>query len=371
MPSSKPMPLSFIDQAELREQLNFIIDDLYAKLDYALSLDGKGIMTSLLYGGLGADISSLSGILFVNSGVSGIVVYGSGLSFDAATGTLNLTFNQLYNANTILKADVDNTPGPLFVDEQRIIGRITGGVIDDLTAAQVRTLLGLATTDSPAFVTTKLSALGDTYIPKNTTAGGLSNSLLKDDATNVELTGAGFHRTSTARYRRYYHIVLGAANPGASGALWVDASANTTGGWRLTNAAWLLRGQADVHSDWDGASDMMFSVNFMVNVDNTAGGVGDTVDLKVTAYYKGVGDTACKSQSVEVATVVGQSAQYKQFKANFTFDYDYALNVIEAGDVIALVLNLETDSSEVDDIVVTSMEFYYNTKHIGLESGDV
>jgi len=182
---------------------------------------------------------------------------------------------------------------------------------------------------------------------------------------------AGFIRATTAIYRRYYHVVLGSANPGGSGPTWVEASANTTGGWRLTNAAWYLRGQADVHADWDGASDLSFDVNFMVNVNNTGGGAGDTVDIKATVYYKGVGDTATKSQVVEVPTTVGASAQYKQFRAEFTIDWDYASNVVEVGDVIAIVINLETDTSEVDDIVVTSMEFYYNTTHLGIESGDV
>lgn len=189
--------------------------------------------------------------------------------------------------------------------------------------------------------------------------------------SGAKLTIAGFTRASTATYRRYYHVSLGSANPGGSGPTWVEAGANTTGGWRLTNAAWYLRGQTDVHADWDGSSDLEFDVNFMVNINNTGGDVGDTVDLKATIYYKGVGDTATKSQVVEVPTVVGQSAQYKQFKALFAINWDYADNVVEVGDVIAIVLNLETDTSEVDDIVVTSMEFYYNTTHIGVESGDV
>src|SRR5688500_2001025 len=57
------------------------------------------------------------------------------------------------DANTILKADTDDTPVALSVAAQRIIGRITGGSIDDLTAAQVKTLLGIAASEvafSPA-----------------------------------------------------------------------------------------------------------------------------------------------------------------------------------------------------------------------------
>jgi hypothetical protein len=178
-------------------------------------------------------------------------------------------------------------------------------------------------------------------------------------------------RGTTSLFRRYYHVGLEEANPGASGATWVDAGANTTGGWQITNATHLLRGQADIHSDWDGATDLTVSVNFMVNVDNTGGADADTVDLKLVAYYKGVGDTACKTQTVEVETVIGKSAQYKQFKATFTIDWDYALNIVETGDVLSFVLNLETDTSEVDNVVITSMEFYYQTTHASLESGDV
>lgn len=48
-----------------------------------------------------------------------------------------------YDAQTILAATTDNMPLPLTVAEQRLLGRITGGNIDDLTVAQVRTLLGL------------------------------------------------------------------------------------------------------------------------------------------------------------------------------------------------------------------------------------
>lgn len=178
-------------------------------------------------------------------------------------------------------------------------------------------------------------------------------------------------RAATSSYRRYYHMPLGSANPGASGATFVNASANTTGGWRLSNATHLIRGQTDVHSDWDGVSDLKFEVHFMTNVDNSGGSDTDTVDLKATVYYKGIGDTATKSQVIEVAKVVGKAAQYAQFEAGFTIDWDASGNVVESHDVITVVLNIETDTSEVDDIVVTDMSFYYNTTHVGVEAGDV
>lgn len=47
----------------------------------------------------------------------------------------------LFDANTILKADADNTPEALTVAEQRIVGRITSGEIASLTASQVWSIL--------------------------------------------------------------------------------------------------------------------------------------------------------------------------------------------------------------------------------------
>jgi len=48
-----------------------------------------------------------------------------------------------YDANTILVAHTDNTPTAITVAEQTLVGRITGGSIDDLSASAVRTLLAL------------------------------------------------------------------------------------------------------------------------------------------------------------------------------------------------------------------------------------
>jgi len=46
-----------------------------------------------------------------------------------------------FDANTILAADTDDTPAALTVAEDRIVGRASGGNIDDLTAAQVLDIL--------------------------------------------------------------------------------------------------------------------------------------------------------------------------------------------------------------------------------------
>jgi len=103
-------------------------------------------------------------------------------------------------------------------------------------------------------------------------------------------------------------------------------------------------------------------VVFEVNVDNTAGADTDTVDLALLTYYKGDGETSNKTQTVEVATTVGQSARYKQFTATFTIDWDLTDNVVQVGDIFAFRLNLETDTSEVDNVIINFVRFYYQTK---------
>jgi len=48
-----------------------------------------------------------------------------------------------FNAYTILAAAIDNSPGPVEIAEQTLLGRITGGTIAALTPAQVRALLDI------------------------------------------------------------------------------------------------------------------------------------------------------------------------------------------------------------------------------------
>jgi len=49
------------------------------------------------------------------------------------------------------------------------------------------------------------------------------------------------------------------------------------------------------------------------------------------------------------------------FEAKFTINYDLANNVVQVGDVFGMILNLETDTSEVDDIIINYAEFKYET----------
>ena len=63
---------------------------------------------------------------------------------DSTVDPADFVTKALFDAQTILAATTDDTPAALTVAEQTLIGRITAGNIDDLTATQVRTLLDVA-----------------------------------------------------------------------------------------------------------------------------------------------------------------------------------------------------------------------------------
>lgn len=71
-----------------------------------------------------------------------------------------------YDAHSILYATTDNTPATLTVSEASVVGRLTGGNIAALTGANVRTIAGLATSDSPQFTGIELGHASDTTIAR-------------------------------------------------------------------------------------------------------------------------------------------------------------------------------------------------------------
>ena len=180
-------------------------------------------------------------------------------------------------------------------------------------------------------------------------------------------TPHNYYRTSASSFYRVHNVPLKSLTTAAT---WVSAGANSLGGWNLAGAS-TLEGQASVRSDWDGSSDLYLEVVFEVNIDNTGGSASDTVDIRVVFYYKGNSDTATKTQTVEVPTTVGASARYKQFRFLMPIDYDYSGNVVDKGDLISFYLNLETDTSEVDDIVINRLSLVYLTSHVAIEINDL
>ncbi len=75
-----------------------------------------------------------------------VLVYDSANWLDLVSSQADAYVTKaLFNANTILAADADNTPAALEVTEQTVVGRITGGNTAALSVAQLITLALSAT----------------------------------------------------------------------------------------------------------------------------------------------------------------------------------------------------------------------------------
>ena len=111
--------------------------DSSASGDHATVGSNWNIIQVNIDGAVTGPASSVSGNIATFNGVSGKIIQDSG------TAIADLVADSLFDANTILKADSDNTPAALTVGEQTLVGRITSGVITALTATEVRTLLNV------------------------------------------------------------------------------------------------------------------------------------------------------------------------------------------------------------------------------------
>ncbi len=80
--------------------------------------------------------------------------------FNSGTG---LVQSDLYEADSILKADADNTPSPLIVPPSRLIGRKATGGIAALTGPEAQDLLGASIKDRAWLRSTAAHALDDEF----------------------------------------------------------------------------------------------------------------------------------------------------------------------------------------------------------------
>jgi len=87
-----------------------------------------------------AVIQSVTDLIFSGTAVAD---HGALGGLDDVSDHPGYVTKALFDANTILAADSDDTPAALEIAEQRIIGRITSGNIIGLTAAEVLTLIGV------------------------------------------------------------------------------------------------------------------------------------------------------------------------------------------------------------------------------------
>ena len=121
----------------------------------------------------------------------------------------------LFDANTILVADEDDTPLALTVAEQRILGRITGGAIAALTGTQVKTIVG--DWDERYYTETEIN---------NALAGYIAKTLF-DANTILAATDDNTPAALTVAEQR----ILGRITGGAIAALTGDQVKTIVGNW--------------------------------------------------------------------------------------------------------------------------------------------
>lgn len=205
-----------------------------------------------------------------------------------------------------------------------------------------------------------------TAFAENTTPDNADLLVMVDDPAGTAATQKiTLENAAAIGYWHEFHLPGVALGPGSSGATFVPPDGNTVGGWMLDASGEKLYSHVHVENDWDAASDLEVQVTWETNADNSGGSAPDTVDMKLIATFKGDGETAVKSQTIEVAHVIGAVAQYSQHTTIFAIDYDSGTDPVQAGDAIGFAFNLETDTSEVDNIVVNFVEFRYRTAQPG------
>ena len=214
------------------------------------------------------------------------------------------------------------------------------------------------------FDSTDTSIYANTDDPEDLVIEADADVLLQAD--NLVVTDT-FIRAATTIYRRYYHLAIAAFDPGASGATWQSGDANQLCGYQLNADTEELEFSTDTHSDWDAASDLSIEIKFSINA--AGGSPGDTVDWQLIVYIKGAGDVATKSQTLTESTVIDDDAQFTKYTQVFTIDHDHGTDPVDVSDDICFILTCEA-TGDVTDVRVTGGSFFYNTTHIGIESGD-
>ena len=115
-----------------------------------------------------------------------------------------------------------------------------------------------------------------------------------------------------------------------------------------------------VQEDYAGISDAQVLIYFEVNDDNSAGLVTDTVDFQLEFWCKRLGERVTTNHTYNPSVVVGQAQQHDLFVAT--------VNCPPVPDsLVSFRLELNTITSEVDDVIINYVKLRYPTYHPALE----
>jgi len=156
----------------------------------------------------------------------------------------------------------------------------------------------------------------------------------------------------------YWHLYPVAAvniSAGGSGATQIKPSAASLGGYQLNGLTEWLFFDGYIEDDYDGVGNVIVDIFFEVNNDNSGGLVTDTVVIQLECWHKALGDQFTTLASLSGTTVVGQSQQCHLFQMTITG------GVPTKCDLMSFRINLDTVSSQVDDIIVNYIIVRYPT----------
>jgi len=148
--------------------------------------------------------------------------------------------------------------------------------------------------------------------------------------------------------------------PGGSGATEVLPNVDKIGGYRLDAVDEYLYFNGSVCNNWDGINDLRVTIIWELNAASSSD--NDSVFLDLACWYKGSDEDTTKYQSLSEGVLVENETQYTMHSTEFTIDYDLADNVVQMGDIFAFRINLNTGSSDVDDVVINFGHFSYKTR---------
>ena len=136
---------------------------------------------------------------------------------------------------------------------------------------------------------------------------------------------------------------------------------SSLGGYRLDNIIETLYFATHVEPDFDGVTPGIVQIYFEVNIDNTGGGITDTVKFQLECWHKIIGELTNTVYSLDGNTVVGTSDQHELFKQSIT------VSNIRLNEIIAFRINLNTITGDVDTVIVNYVIFKYPTYYPAME----